>query len=250
MIRSLFLSGVLILFVLLTSAVGEDLCSCEFAEGTQLVWTNHDEKNGTITSTEFVVKTFVTDPTGFNAKIETTARDKDGVAGSPTISDWKCNMGTFSIDPRHFLAGSSKSLGGDADKSYAGDPLVYPKDMKIGDTLQDAKASVTIKLKAGPNPLAGPNGGGGSVTYLTIMKWKDRICDSIHAVTTPAGTWTCFKIRYKNQLTVKTPEGKADVIIMDCIEWFSPRIGTVRCEAYVEGKLTNYSELTKINAPK
>lgn len=71
---------------------------------------------------------------------------------------------------------------------------------------------------------------------------KNRKVEAIENVTTPAGTFKCFKISYDivTDTFLKKVTSKA-------VQWYSENVGMVRTESYGQnGKLDSYSVLTGI----
>jgi hypothetical protein len=72
----------------------------------------------------------------------------------------------------------------------------------------------------------------------------DRKVVGKESVTTPAGTFDCFKITSNSTIKTKTVVG----ITMEfsAIEWLAPKAAIVKSESYKKGKLQGYTLLTKL----
>lgn len=246
--RTLFLCGSLLVVMVMTSAIIEEGCSADgnFVTGTKFVWTTYDSTQSRPATREFVVKAVTVTDEVVAFEMQTINNGHDGVEKDPVSTKWECNKGNFIIDTRFWvMEGTTTASGGKLKESYSGDPLIYPKDMKVGDTLTNASANKTTKMIL-DSPMPMPPTLMSSIT----INWNDRICDSIQSITTPAGTWTCYRIKYKLTVTLKTEQGKESIPSMNCIEWFSPKAGIVRSEMYENGKLKSSSELTLFTIPK
>jgi len=67
----------------------------------------------------------------------------------------------------------------------------------------------------------------------------NRKVEAIEDITTPAGTFTCYKISsdVETKMMMK--------ISIKSVEWYAKNVGTVRTESYNNnGKLTGYTLLT------
>jgi hypothetical protein len=64
---------------------------------------------------------------------------------------------------------------------------------------------------------------------LTLVV-SDRKVEGKESVTTPAGTWECFKISGKNKITMKM--GPVGIPMnIESTEWFAPGFGVVKTES-------------------
>ena len=107
--------------------------------------------------------------------------------------------------------------------------VTIPRNPKAGDLLGDGSITMTIKNE--------------DITLITItVKIYNRKVEAIEKVTTPAGTFECFKISYdietKMLLTIRAKAA----------EWYSKDVGLVKSESYnKKGKLRGYSLLSSIS---
>jgi hypothetical protein len=62
------------------------------------------------------------------------------------------------------------------------------------------------------------------------MNITERKVESKESVTTPAGTWDCYKISYKGKMNIKTM-GIGMLLNFDGTEWFAPGFGVVKTES-------------------
>ena len=81
---------------------------------------------------------------------------------------------------------------------------------------------------------------GGTVIMNMFVNITNRKVEGKESVTTPAGTFDCFKITYD----IETKFGVK--IERNAIEWIAKNVGTVRSESYKGDKLEGYTELTKL----
>ncbi|MGB8192458.1 MAG: hypothetical protein WCF67_11095, partial [Chitinophagaceae bacterium] len=64
----------------------------------------------------------------------------------------------------------------------------------------------------------------------------DRKVEAKESVTTPAGTWECYKISSKNKIHVKM--GPIGIPMnMEVTEWFAPGFGVVKTESKSGGTM-------------
>jgi translation elongation factor EF-Tu-like GTPase len=92
----------------------------------------------------------------------------------------------------------------------------------------------------------------------TTMKYhyKDRKVEAKEKVTTPAGSWDCYKITNRVDVEVDFPgmsdkakkmmETMTNQMKSTGITWFSPDLGIVKMELYQNGKLVSKTEIVSI----
>lgn len=140
----------------------------------------------------------------------------------------QCVSGMVMMDMKIFIPASQqeqiRSGSATANEVY----LEYPYDMKVGDQLKDGKLSMDYE------------GSGGLKSSIEI-EITDRKVEGKETVTTPAGTWECYKISTKNRTVSKV--GEIGIPInLESTEWFAPGFGVVKTESK-----TGKTEITAIN---
>ena len=110
--------------------------------------------------------------------------------------------------------------------SIEGEDLTIPKKLTEGQELPDASTNI----KAGT--------GGINIVNMTVNITDRRVLGK-ESVTTPAGTFDCYKVTQTTD--VKMMLGKE----FSSIEYYAEGIGVVRSETYdKKGNLDGYMELT------
>jgi hypothetical protein len=104
--------------------------------------------------------------------------------------------------------------------------LAYPGDLSPGQTLPDG--NITVKV-----------GNEGMTMMTMVVKIYDRKVEAIEDMTTPAGTFSCYKM-------TQTVETKTMFkVVAKSTDWVAKKIGTVRSESYdKDGKLMSYMVMT------
>ena len=73
---------------------------------------------------------------------------------------------------------------------------------------------------------------------------KNRKVEKKESITTPAGTFVCYKVTYDMDMKVLMRRS------MKTAEWLAPGVGVVKTETYNQkGELEGYTELTKFVKP-
>jgi hypothetical protein len=202
-----------------------------FKEGTMTTMTSYND-DGKMTGTSKTTYTKVTkSATGMVVNATQENFDKKGKPSTKSEYTLKCENGSLMIDMRSMMSQQQSDSYKDMDVSLDGTNLEYPGELTVGSTLKDADVKLTAKTKEGtPMPLMG-----------MTMKITNRKVEAKETVTTPAGTFECYKISQLNEsktlFTVK----------IKTISWFSLEAGDVKSESYKEsGKFLGKSELTEL----
>jgi hypothetical protein len=188
-----------------------------------------------------------------SANAATELYDKNGKLIGTSNTNYSCNGGVISMQ-MHINTNQHAKHPGDtvsgADMnihvSHDGDGSEqYPSDMKVGDHLKDYTSQIMV--------------GNGAIATVKVT---DRKVLAKESVTTPAGTWDCFKISYKssvstelggsntstnkdttdkvasflNKLKLRMPNVNNEATI-----WFAPDFGMVKMETK-----NNRMELTAV----
>jgi len=157
---------------------------------------------------------------------------KKGDKISSSELNWKCENGTLHFDMRSMTLmmdnGQEMNMG-DAGMNVdvTGDEMDLPTDLAVGQTLKDV--TYTIKMTMG------------TITLMNrTFTVKDRKVESQESLTTPAGTFNCYKVTFT---TTDNKGGTTKSAI-----WYAKDAGMVKTENYKDdGKLTNRQLLVKIS---
>ena len=98
--------------------------------------------------------------------------------------------------------------------------LEYPPSMKAGDELKDGNFSMDMDMS-------------GMKQQLTMMI-SNRKVETKEKITTPAGSWDCFKITYNGKITMRTM-GVGIPMNLSGTEWFAPGFGIVKTQSNYGG---------------
>lgn len=214
----------------------------------------------------FFIKTYAQDCTNFfmlqkNKQVELSHFDKKGKAEGKTIYSIKevnntggkvkssaememfdkkdksvsksnavveCEGNKLLMDMRMLLTGPNQEQYKDVDATVSGFYLVYPAKLTVGETLENG--SITLNMKQQGSGLGG----------TLQMDITDRKVVGSEKVTTPAGSWDCYKIT----MTQKMKMGIGGIgipIKFECTEWYAPGFGMVKTESRY-----GYSQITAI----
>jgi len=221
------------LFMLVSSSAQSD-CSVffPFKKGAKMEYATYDKKGKLESTTENTILLLRDTPNGgVEAEVTTVVRNKRGkeqYTGEYTVN---CEDGVLKVDVTSMLnPGMLESFSG-MEVSIDGDFLTLPNELKSGQELPDATTSIA----------AGTNG----INIINMdIEVKDRKVEDITSVTTPAGTYDCYKISQRTEV---------DMMInrtFSSVEYYAEGVGVVRSETLNDdGEVESYMELTKFEKP-
>jgi hypothetical protein len=160
--------------------------------------------------------------------IGTVSKDDKGKEVSAGEMSMSCEEGIFKMDMKNFIDEQTlKSFEGMEITMDATD-LDYPSVLVAGQSLKDG--SITVKVT---------NQGMNIMTM--VVKIYDRKVEAIEDMTTPAGTFLCYKMT--STIETKTMFS----MVLKSTDWIAKNIGSVRSESYDKsGKPLGYTVLTSV----
>jgi hypothetical protein len=214
---------------LLAGALAQD-CPMYFPDviNTQLEYKQYDKKGGLTGSSIQKVTDIKKSGDSYEVKISAESFDAKGKSLGTMQMAAHCENGIYYIDMKNLMGQQSMEAYKDMEMKIEGGNLEIPSSMKAGDL-----------LKNGDMKIAFSSGG------MTIMNMSfsvtNRKVEAVESVTTPAGTFDCYKISFdvatKMMVNVKTKG----------VEWYAKGVGMVKTETYsTDGKLLGSNILTSI----
>ena len=161
------------------------------------------------------------------ATINSEFVDSKGKSVAKGTNDVKCENGVMQMNMKTFIPAAQmeqmKSGTANATDVY----LEYPANMNAGDQLKDGQFNMDYETASGMK----------SSIEISIT---ERKVEGKESVTTPAGTWECYKITSQNKIVSKIA-GIGIPIRMFVTEWYAPGFGIVKTESK-----TGKTEITSI----
>ena len=115
-----------------------------------------------------------------------------------------------------------------------GENMEYPATLSVGQKLKDAKMKISFTTEGMP------------MTMDMNFNIVNRKVEAKENITTPAGTYECFKISYETE-SVTGMMGQNMTTIMKAVQWYNMEAGDVKTANYNgDGKLLSYTLLTAI----
>lgn len=147
------------------------------------------------------------------ANVQSEMFDKKGKTIAKGTSVMKCNGGMMMINMKMIMPAPQTEQFSQASVKAEDFYIEYPVNMTTGDQLKDATLTMDMD-----------NNGLQQSLTMTI---SDRKVENKEKITTPAGTWDCYKISYKSKMSIKVMNVGVPVN-MDGTEWYSPGFGVVK----------------------
>ncbi|HEY0676851.1 MAG TPA: hypothetical protein VGD17_01150 [Chitinophagaceae bacterium] len=148
--------------------------------------------------------------------------DKKGKTIVKSSMNVKCAGGVIMMDMKMFMPQQQAEQFSKSEAKFENVYIEYPSSMKPGDMLKDATLNMEM------------NNSGMQQTLNMVV--YDRKVEAKESITTPAGTWECFKISSKNKMHMKM--GPIGIPMnIDMIEWFAPGFGVVKTTSKNGGTL-------------
>lgn len=140
-----------------------------------------------------------------------------GKSFNKAANNIKCENGVMMMDMKMFIPSAQQEQMKTGSASANDVYLEYPATIKEGDQLKDGQFSMDYESSTGLK----------SSIEISIT---ERKVEAKETISTLAGTWECFKISTKNNITSKI-SGIAIPIKLDVTEWFAPGFGVVKTES-------------------
>jgi len=151
-----------------------------------------------------------------SATVNSEFIDKNGKSVSKATNSIQCENGNLMMDMKMFIPSAQMEQMGDISAAGTASYLEYPSTFNQGDALKDASLAMDFKSASG---LGG---------HISIDMTNRKVAGK-ESVTTPAGTWDCYKITYHSKMVFKM--GIGIPMNADVTEWYAPGFGVVKTES-------------------
>jgi len=197
-------------------------------EGTELEYKDYNEKdklNGSSIQ-KVISKEELAD--GLKLLIEHQSFDKKGEKLGDNEFEIRCENGVFYMDMKNFLDDDAFAAYENMEMEIDAKDMEFPDNIVAGSTLPDA--NITAKVNSG------------GMTMLSITVWiTNRKIEGQESITTPAGTFDCFKMTYDMETKMMMK------IQAKGVQWIAEDVGMVRTETFnKKGKPQGYTVLTNL----
>jgi hypothetical protein len=149
-----------------------------------------------------------------------------------------CVNGKIIMDMGGMMNSMAATSGHDMKMVMTGNMVPYKTSYAAGEKLDDLKMNMQMYSDK-------------SLMMTSDISITNRVCEAVVDLTTPAGTFHCYKIS-----SLTTSVTKMGTMTMPgagtpskTVQWFSAKAGVVRMESYKDDKLSSYNELIELKKP-
>lgn len=194
----------------------------------------YDKKDKLQVTQQYTIAAVEETSNGYEATVNSKTLDKKGEMISEGDFTIICEDGQLKMDMQRLLTSLSQLQNTQGmNVEIEGNHIIIPGSLSVGEVLPESTTTITMGME------------GTSVTMNTTrVTIRDRTVAAQEDVTTPAGTFPCYKVTYVMNATIKTM-GISREMVYTGAEWLSEGVGMVRNEQYdKKDKLSSYSVLT------
>lgn len=200
------------------------------ANGTAWTFENYNAKGKPTGKNQQTVTAFTSSATGFEATINSVSYNEKGKELAKGDLLVTCKNGVIVMDMRKFIPEEQFKAFGNTEVTVQSDNLEFPAKLSTGQTLKDGTITVTAA--------------GSQMPMVMTVTVSDRTVEAKETITTPAGTFECYKI--KSNLHIKNQVGITMNFEFSSLEWLAPNGGTIKTESYNKnGKLVGSTLLVE-----
>ena len=208
-----------------------------FRKGAEIRASSYDGQ-GKITAKQVSVVTKVYEKGGMTiSELEMKNIDEKDANEKTFNAIYKCDGKLLYVDLSSFLSDSKQNTNIETSG------LQFPFNVSVGETLPDAEYSIAMSS-------------GGKTRKIT-SHIKERKVEAKEAVTTPAGTFECYRISSVIETDMEMPgmDEKSKKIMEEVKKrmgknkmtfWYAPDVTIIKMEYYMGDKLITRSEVTGI----
>lgn len=190
--------------------------------GTEWTFENYNAKGKSTGKNHQTVTAFTSTGSGFNATLNSVMYNEKGkelTKGDLLVS---CDNGIITMDMRKFIPEEQYKAFGATEVKVESENLQFPAKLAVGQSLNDGEITITTV--------------GGQIPMTMNVTISERTVEAKETITTPAGTFECYKI--KSKMHIKNHMGISMNFDFSAIEWLAPNGGMIKSESYNKnGKL-------------
>lgn len=156
--------------------------------------------------------------------------DEKGKNPMEAEMEFTCKDGVFYIDMNTMINQEQMLAYEEMEMEVEMTEMEFPSDMKPGQKLNDGVIQMKIISES---PM--------SMSFTVSV--TNRTVSAIEKVTTPAGTFECYKI--EQDIETKS----MFTVVIQSVTWYAEGVGAVRSENYSKGNLIGYTVISNISKP-
>ena len=194
----------------------------------------YNKKDKLQVTNQYTIAAVAETDNGYEATVNSKTLDKKGEMIGEGNFAVICEDGQLKMDMQRLLTSLTQLQNTQGmNLEIEGNLIIIPSSLSVGETLPESTTTITMGMEGIAMTI--------NTTTVTI---RDRTVAAQEDITTPAGTFPCYKITYVMSATMKSM-GIGRELVYTGTEWLSERVGMVRNEQYdKKDKLSSYSVLT------
>jgi hypothetical protein len=208
----------LLLAALMLSFVGFTQCNDYYVidEGNEWTYENFNARGKSSGKNQQKVTAYQKSGNGFTATIHSTFYNDKGKMMMEGDLEMRCEDGTLIMDMRKFIPEEQQKAFGSYEMKMEAENLELPSKLSVGQSLKNG--SITMTAVGSPIPMK------------LSVDITNRKVEAKETLTTPAGTFECYKITGKT--STKTQMGVNMSFEFSTIEWIAEKAGMVKSETF------------------
>jgi hypothetical protein len=149
-----------------------------------------------------------------------------------------CVNGKLIMDMGGMMNSMSPTTGHSMKMVMTGNMVPYKTSYAAGEKLNDVKMNMQMYSDK-------------SLMMTSDISITNRVCEAVEDLTTPAGTFHCYKISSLTASVTKmgTMTMPGSGTPSKTVQWFSPKAGVVRLENFRSDTLASYNQLIELKKP-
>lgn len=217
-----------ILLLALSTVQAQESCSTfyTFDEGVTFEYSSYNKKGKLQGMTRSEISNIEDIENGKKAILTSTIMDKKGEEQMSGQYEVFCRNNVLQMDVSGILNPTMQEAFAGMEVTIEGNALEIPSSLEVGMALPDANTTISA-------------GTGGLTLVNMTVTIKDRKVEGMEKITTPAGTYDCYKLSQTSEVKMMMSREYKSV------DYFAEGVGMVRSEMYDKrGNLDSYMELT------
>ncbi|MCS6973143.1 MAG: DUF3108 domain-containing protein [Cyclobacteriaceae bacterium] len=197
-------------------------------EGSSWTYESFNAKGKSVGKNEQKVTSYQSASNGYKATINSVMYNDKGKKLTEADLEVRCENGTFYMDMRRFIPQDQQKAFESYELKFETENLELPSKLSAGQSLKNG--SVTMTAVGSPMPMK-----------ITV-NITDRKVAGKETITTPAGTFECWKITSRSSTQMQM--GINMNLNFTTTEWIAEKTGMVKSESYDRnGNVSSYTVL-------
>ena len=197
-------------------------------QGTEWTYENFNKNGKTAGKNQQKVTAYEKTGSGFKATINSVIFSDKGKKAMEGDLEMTCENGVMIMDMRKFIPEEQQKAFSSYEMKMESENLELPSKLSVGQSLKNG--SITMTAVGSPIPMN------------MSVQITDRKVVAKETITTPAGTFECYKITSKSN--TQTKMGINMSFEFSSTEWIAEKAGMVKSESFDKnGKSNGYTVL-------